>query len=105
MRPERKRMTSPNAPPDAATQDFLPHESHAVQSRISKMSWYARKVHRYEKMRWDQEPNRPVLPFLWGLEHIGGSANEPDPRGFLNRFAEETIARSEELQPPRWALV
>ena len=60
------------------------------------MSWYARKVHRYEKMRWDQEPNRPVLPFLWGLEHIGGSANEPDPRGFLNRFVEETIARSDD---------
>ena len=60
------------------------------------MSWYERKVRKYEKMRWDQEPNRPVLPFVWGLEHIGGSANEPKPRDFLNRFAEETIAQSDE---------
>ena len=60
------------------------------------MSWYERKVHSYEKMRWEQEPNRPVFPFVWGLEHIGGSANESDPRGFLDRFAEETIAHSDE---------
>lgn len=45
-------------------------------------------------MRWAQEPNRRVLPFSWGLEHIGGDAKEPDPRGFLKRFVEETIPKS-----------
>jgi hypothetical protein len=47
-------------------------------------------------MRWAQEPNRRVLPFSWGLEHIGGGANEADPRGFLERFVEKTIAQSDE---------
>jgi hypothetical protein len=47
-------------------------------------------------MRWDQELNRRTLPFAWGLEHIGGSANETDPRGFLERFTEQTIAHSDE---------
>lgn len=47
-------------------------------------------------MRWAQEPNRRVLPFAWGLGHIGGTANEPDPRAFLNRFVEETLAHSDE---------
>lgn len=60
------------------------------------MRWLERKIRRYEHMRWAQEPNRRVLPFAWGLEHIGGSANEPDPLAFLNRFVEETLAHSEE---------
>src|SRR5580693_6690223 len=59
-------------------------------------TWVEQRVRRYEHMRWAQEPNRRVLPFAWGLEHIGGDADDPDPRGFLDRFAEATIARSEE---------
>ncbi len=47
-------------------------------------------------MRWAQEPNRRTLPFAWGLEHIGGDANEADPRGFLERFVEHTLAHSDE---------
>lgn len=58
------------------------------------MRWLERKIRRYEHMRWAQEPNRRVLPFAWGVEHIGGSANEPDPRAFLNRFIDETLAHS-----------
>ena len=46
-------------------------------------------------MRWAQEPNRRTLPFAWGLEHIGGTSNEPDPRGYLDRFVEHTLAHSE----------
>ena len=46
-------------------------------------------------MRWAQEPNRRTLPFAWGLEHIGGSPNGPDPRAFLDRFVDETIAHSD----------
>src|SRR5580658_8317375 len=40
------------------------------------MSWLAQKVFAYEHMRFAQEPDRRVLPFAWGLEHIGGSARE-----------------------------
>ena len=58
--------------------------------------WVEQKVRRYEHMRWAQEPNRRVLPFSWGLEHIGGSAREADPRGFLKNFVEEKIVRSDE---------
>jgi Prolyl oligopeptidase family len=57
--------------------------------------WITRKVHAYEKMRFDQEPVRTKLPFEWGLEHIGGDAAERDPRGYLDRFAAETIAESD----------
>src|SRR6201997_2779740 len=60
------------------------------------MSLLERKIRRYEHMRWAQEPNRKTLPFAWGLEHIGGSANESDPRGFLDRFVEDTLAHSDE---------
>jgi len=47
-------------------------------------------------MRWAQEPNRRMLPFSWGLEHIGGDPNDPDPIGFLDRFVEATVAASDE---------
>jgi hypothetical protein len=57
--------------------------------------WIKRKVHAYEKMRFDQEPIRTKLPFEWGLEHIGGDAAESDPRGYLERFVAETIAESD----------
>jgi hypothetical protein len=60
------------------------------------MSWLAQKVFAYEQMRFAQEPNRRVLPFAWGLEHIGGSANERDPRGWLEDFARETVTHSDE---------
>lgn len=62
----------------------------------STMSWLEQKIRRYEHMRWAQEPNRRTLPFGWGTEHIGGSANEADPRAFLDEFAERTIASSDE---------
>src|SRR5580704_517064 len=60
------------------------------------MSWIEQQVLAYEQMRFAQEPNRRVLPFAWGLEHIGGSANERDPRGWLENFARATVARSDE---------
>jgi dienelactone hydrolase len=59
------------------------------------MSWYAERVRRYEHMRFGQEPDRPRLPFAWGLEHIGGDADDPHPRDFLDRFVERTIADSD----------
>jgi hypothetical protein len=54
------------------------------------------KIRRYELMRWAQEPDRRVLPFGWGLEHIGGNPDDANPRAFLDRFAEDTVARSDE---------
>jgi hypothetical protein len=60
------------------------------------MPWLERKIRRYEHMRWAQEPNRRVLPFAWGLEHVGGEAKDPDPRAFLDRFVDETLAHSDE---------
>ncbi|HWG57599.1 MAG TPA: hypothetical protein VN661_00980 [Candidatus Acidoferrales bacterium] len=59
------------------------------------MRWYELKIRRYEHGRWAQEPDRRVLPFAWGLDHIGGSAGDPEPRAFLDRFAEQTIAASD----------
>lgn len=60
------------------------------------MNFFESHIRRYEHKRWAQEPDRRVPPFAWGLEHIGGNANEPDPRAFLDRFASETVARSED---------
>lgn len=54
------------------------------------------KIRRYEQMRWAQEPDRRMLPFEWGLEHVGGRVNDPRPREFLARFSEETVAHSDE---------
>jgi Alpha/beta hydrolase domain containing 18 len=59
-------------------------------------SWLEQKIRRYEHMRWAQEPNRRTLPFAWGLEHIGGDADDPHPAAFLDRFAEETLAHSDD---------
>ncbi len=60
------------------------------------MPWLEQTIRRYEHRRWTADDNRRVFPFEWGLEHIGGRADEKDPRGFLERFVEETVAQSEE---------
>jgi hypothetical protein len=60
------------------------------------MRWLEQYIRRYEHRRWTTDDNRKVYPFAWGLEHIGGRADETDPRGFLNRFVEEVVASSDE---------
>ncbi len=60
------------------------------------MRWLEQTIRRYEHRRWTKDDNRRVLPFEWGLEHIGGQADEPDPRGFLNRWVERALGRSDE---------
>jgi hypothetical protein len=60
------------------------------------MPWLEQKIRRYEHRRWTVDENRRVLPFAWGLEYIGGRADEPDPRGFLNSWVHHTLAHSEE---------
>lgn len=59
------------------------------------LSYFQQKIRRYEHKRWAAEPSRRTLPFAWGLEHIGGSANETDPRGFLRHFMGRTLAASD----------
>src|ERR1700736_3958641 len=58
------------------------------------MSRYERWIRRYEERRWTTDDNRMVRPFEWGLEHIGGRADDPDPRAFLRSWSAETLDRS-----------
>ena len=51
-------------------------------------------IRRYEHQRWTRDSNRRVLPFEWGLEHIGGPAGAADPRRFLNAWVERTLEHS-----------
>jgi hypothetical protein len=60
------------------------------------MNHFEQWIRRYEHKRWASEPDRRVLPFAWGLDHIGGNINEQHPRLFLDKFTEETIAHSDE---------
>jgi hypothetical protein len=60
------------------------------------MSLVEQYVRRYEHGRWASEPNRRAPPFDWGLEHIGGRADDPDPGAFFEAFADRTIAESDE---------
>src|SRR5882724_10591639 len=60
------------------------------------MSWLERKIRQYEHRRWATDDNRRVLPFRWGLEYIGGRADEPTPRAFLDAWVTKTLAHSDE---------
>jgi hypothetical protein len=66
------------------------------------MSWLEQRIRRYEHRRWTNDDNRRVLPFEWGLEHIGGPAGasegglDNDPRKFLNPWVDHTLAHSDE---------
>jgi len=59
-------------------------------------TWYAKRVHRYEQMRFDQEPKRRTLPFAWGIEHLGGDPADLHPAEFLEHYATDAVARSED---------
>ncbi len=59
------------------------------------MKWFEQKIRRYEHRRWAEEPNRRMLPFGWGLEHIIESPNGTSPRVLLDRFVAETVPNSE----------
>lgn len=60
------------------------------------MHWLEQRIRRYEHRRWTTDDNRRVRPFDWGLEHIGGRADEPDSRGFLRKWVPATIESSRE---------
>jgi hypothetical protein len=60
------------------------------------MPWLEQKIRRYEHRRWTTDDNRRVLPFGWGLEFIGGRADDPHPRRFLTSWVDQTLAHSED---------
>jgi hypothetical protein len=60
------------------------------------MHWFERKIRRYEHRRWTTDDNRRVQPFEWGLEHIGGNPDDPNPREFVRQYAKHAIENSTE---------
>ena len=60
------------------------------------MNWLEQRIRRYEHRRWTTDDNRRVRPFEWGLEHIGGRADERDPAGFLLEYSQRAIENSRE---------
>jgi hypothetical protein len=60
------------------------------------MHWFERRIRRYEHRRWTTDDNRRVQPFRWGLEHIGGNCEDPNPRQFVHQYAQQAIASSAE---------
>ena len=58
------------------------------------MNWFERKIRRYEHRRWTTDDNRRVQPFHWGIEHIGGSTDEPNPGEFIRQYAKQAIDNS-----------
>ena len=61
------------------------------------MSWFEKRIRRYEHRRWTTDDNRRVRPFDWGLEHIGEAATASIyPRSSLGSWVGPHLARSEE---------
>jgi hypothetical protein len=60
------------------------------------MNWFERKIRSYEHRRWTTDDNRRVQPFHWGLEHIGGPADDPNPGAFVRQYAQEAIETSKD---------
>jgi len=59
-------------------------------------SWIRKQVHRYERVRFEQEPHRRTLPFVWGLEYLDASLSREGDGAFLDQYVERTIACSDE---------
>jgi hypothetical protein len=60
------------------------------------MHWFERRIRQYEHRRWTTDDNRRVMPFHWGLEHIGGDPNEADPAAFVREYSRWAIEHSRE---------
>lgn len=60
------------------------------------MNWFEQKIRRYEHRRWTTDDNRRTKPFVWGIEHIGGRADEQDPEGFLREYSRQVLENSSE---------
>ena len=60
------------------------------------MHWFERRIRQYEHRRWTTDDNRRVMPFDWGLEHIGGDPQAADPAGFVREYSRWAIEHSRE---------
>ena len=60
------------------------------------MHWFERRIRQYEHRRWTTDDNRRVMPFDWGLEHIGGDPQAADPAGFVREYSKWAIEHSRE---------
>jgi hypothetical protein len=58
------------------------------------MNWFEQRIRRYEHRRWTTDDNRRVQPFHWGLEHIGGDPQDPNPGDFVRAYAKAAIEDS-----------
>ena len=58
------------------------------------MNWLEQRIRRYEHRRWTTDDNRRVRPFDWGLEHLGGRADDPEPQKFLREYSLRAIEDS-----------
>ena len=61
------------------------------------MAWLERKILQREHERWTEDDKRRILPFEWGIEHLGAPASETEPREYLHHYANEAVAHSEEF--------
>jgi hypothetical protein len=60
------------------------------------MHWFERRIRQYEHRRWTTDDNRRVMPFHWGLEHIGGEPNTADPAAYVREYSKWAIEHSRE---------
>jgi len=60
------------------------------------MHWFERRIRQYEHRRWTTDDNRRVMPFDWGLEHIGGDPGNPDPASYVREYSRWAIENSRE---------
>jgi hypothetical protein len=60
------------------------------------MHWFERRIRQYEHRRWTTDDNRRVMPFDWGLEHIGGDSNAADPAAYVREYSRWAIEHSRE---------
>jgi hypothetical protein len=58
------------------------------------MNFFERKIRRYEHRRWTTDDNRRVAPFHWGLQHIGGFPDDPNPGAYVRQYARNAIEHS-----------
>jgi hypothetical protein len=60
------------------------------------MHWFERRIRQYEHRRWTTDDNRRVMPFDWGLEHIGGQRDATDPAAYVREYSRWAIEHSRE---------
>jgi hypothetical protein len=60
------------------------------------MHWFERRIRQYEHRRWTTDDNRRVMPFHWGLEHIGGDPDTADPAAYVREYSKWAIEHSRE---------